>query len=154
MNIITIAGNATADAETRFLPDGKPVVSFSVADNKGRDKQAIFWRCSWFGERAQKVAEYIVKGGSLTVAGSIQEESWSDKDGIERRGFKVIVNDVGLQGGRQQSEQSTPRPAQRPAPRQEAPRQAAASGGSGFADMDDDIPFTDPMKSRAFSLSV
>lgn len=35
-----------------------------------------------------------------------------------------------------------------PAP---APRQA---GGSGFDDMDDDVPFMDPLKSRAFCLAV
>lgn len=37
---------------------------------------------------------------------------------------------------------------QRQAP---APRQA---GGSGFDEMDDDVPFADPMKRRAFSLSI
>ena len=39
-----------------------------------------------------------------------------------------------------------------PAPRQES-RQARSNAG-GFADMDSDIPFADPLKNRAYSLCV
>lgn len=44
---------------------------------------------------------------------------------------------------------------QAPAPRQAPQRQAPANRApSGFEDMDDDIPFNDPLKSRAFALSI
>lgn len=45
-------------------------------------------------------------------------------------------------------------------PKQEAPRQSseptrkAKGGAGGFEDMADDIPFADPMKRRAYALSV
>jgi hypothetical protein len=44
--------------------------------------------------------------------------------------------------------------------KQETPRQSseptrkANHGAGGFADMNDDIPFADPMKNRAYALSV
>lgn len=137
MNNIAITGNVTADAETRHLPDGKPVVSFSVADNRGKDKPAIFWRCSWFGDRAAKVAPYLLKGGAVTAIGSVQEEEWTDRDGQQRKGFKVIVSDVALQGGRQQSQE----PAPRPTPQRTAPAPQKGGFAEDFSDMSDDIPF-------------
>jgi hypothetical protein len=45
-------------------------------------------------------------------------------------------------------------------PKQETPRQSseptrkATKGAGGFADMDDDVPFADPMKNRAYALSI
>jgi hypothetical protein len=41
-----------------------------------------------------------------------------------------------------------------PAPRQESRQAPARSNAGGFADMDSDIPFTDPLKNRAYSLCV
>lgn len=35
-----------------------------------------------------------------------------------------------------------------------APSRKHESGAGGFSDMDDDIPFNDPLKSRAYSLSI
>ena len=144
MNSINIAGNITADAETRFLPYGRAVVNFSVADNRGKDKTPIFWRCTWFGERAQKVSGYLLKGGSVSVVGALQEEDWTDKDGHQRKTMKVIVNDVALQGGKPQGQTSEPRqaaPRQAQAPRSAEPQRQAAQPSSGFEDMDDDLPF-------------
>jgi hypothetical protein len=40
-------------------------------------------------------------------------------------------------------------PAQPPAPTRKAP-----AGGSGFDDMDDDVPFMDPLKRRGYHLAV
>ena len=155
MNVISISGNVTKDGEIRQVGQDD-VLQFAVADNMiGKDKGAIFWNCSLWGKRATSLADFIRKGQPVTVNGSVSERIWTDKEGNERKSFEIRVNDVALQGGKPQGQsESTPRPAQRPAPRQEAPRQAAPSGGSGFADMDDDIPFNDPMKSRAFSLSI
>lgn len=43
------------------------------------------------------------------------------------------------------------------APRQSAPAKQAtvrSGGGSGFSDMDEDIPFADPLSSRAYCLAI
>ena len=128
MNSITITGNLGKDAELRSLGDGTPVASFSVADNQGKDKPAIFWNCSLFGKRAQSLQQYLLKGQQVTVIGSVSEREWTDKDGQKRKSMDVRVNDIALQGGKQSA------PAQRPAAK-------PAPTGSGFRDMDDDIPF-------------
>lgn len=148
MNIITVAGQLGKDAEIRYLPNGDPVASFSVADSQGKDKPTIWWRASLFGKRAESLGPYLTKGQAVTVSGSITEREYTDKDGQQKKAQEIRVNDVALQGGKRES--AAPAPAQRQAPAP-APRQA---GGSGFDDMDDEIPFSDPMKRRAFALSI
>lgn len=132
MNSITVAGQLGKDAEVRFLPNGDPVASFSVADSQGKDKPTIWWNCSLFGKRAESLAQYLNKGQSVTVMGSVSEREWTDKEGVKRKSMDVRVNDVALQGGRKDGGEQ-PAPQTRP-----AQRQAATSGGPDFSD---DIPF-------------
>lgn len=135
MNSLTIAGQLGKDAETRYLPNGDPVASFSVADSQGKDKPTIWWRCSLFGKRAESLAPYLVKGQAVTVSGTVTEREYTDKDGHQRKAQEVRVQDVALQGGRREEA-----PARAAAPRQ-APAPKPSPQGSGFDDMDDDIPF-------------
>lgn len=149
MNVITIAGTLGKDAEIRHLNNGDAVCSFSVADSAGRDKPTIWWNCSLFGKRGEALSEYLVKGQQVTVSGSITEREWTDRDGQKRKSMDVRVNEIKLQGsGRDNGAQE-----QRQAPRREQRNTQApqrSQGGGGFEDMGDDIPFMDPLKSRAF----
>lgn len=153
MNSITVAGNLSKDAEVRYLPNGDAVAAFGIADNQGKDKEAIFWNCSIFGKRAESLAQYLTKGQAVTVSGTVSQRKYTDKNGQERTSMDVRVNDVALQGGRRDAEPSS-KPSQDGAKsRQLEPRKHDAGAG-GFADMDSDIPFSDPLKSRAYSLSI
>lgn len=134
MNSITIAGQLGKDAETRYLPNGDPVASFSVADSQGRDKPTIWWGCQLFGKRAESLAPYLLKGQSVTVTGTVTEREYTDKtSGQKRKAMDVRVQDVALQGGKREGAA----PARAPAP---APAQSRTPAG-GFGGMDDDIPF-------------
>ena len=149
MNVITIAGQLGKDAELRYLPNGDPVAGFSVADSQGKEKPTIWWSAQLFGKRAESLCQYLVKGQAVTITGQVTEREWTDKDGQKRKTMDVRVNDLALQGGRKDAapQQSAP---QRSAPAAHAQRQAS----SGFEDMSDDIPFANPMRSRAFCLSI
>jgi single-strand DNA-binding protein len=116
MNVITIAGTLTRDAELKCTPNGDPILSFSVADNQiGKDKQAIFWSCGLYGKRGESLAEYIKKGNPITVSGTITEHEWRDKEGNKRKSMDVRVSEIALQGGRrdyESQERAAPKPAQ------------------------------------------
>jgi single-strand DNA-binding protein len=132
MNNITVAGQLGRDAELRRLPDGTPVLQFSVADSQGREKPTIWWNCQLFGKRAESLQQYLAKGQRVTVSGSVSEREWKDKEGQTRKSMDVRVNEIALQS-RPQGEQAA-----KPALKQEPKK---IGGGSGFDDMDDDIPF-------------
>lgn len=102
MNSLTIAGQLGRDAEVRFLPNGDPVANFSVADSQGKDKDAIWWNCQLFGKRAESLAQYLTKGQSVTVTGSVSQRKYIDKNGAEKISTDVRVNDIALQGGRKE----------------------------------------------------
>lgn len=105
MNNITIAGTLGRDAEVRYLNSGDPICNFSVADSAGRDKPTIWWSCSLFGKRAEALSQYLTKGQSVTVVGSISEREFTDKDGNHRKSMDVRVNEIALQGGRREPQE-------------------------------------------------
>ncbi len=132
----------------RALNDGTSVLSFSVADNQGKDKPSIWWNASLFGKRADSLQQYLTKGQQVTVVGTVSEREWTDKEGNKRKSMDVRVNDIALQGGkREEGERQPSRTARQPQ------RSAAPAGGGGFEDMDDDIPFANPLRSRALCLA-
>lgn len=132
MNHLTIAGRIGKDPEMRYLKDGDPVLSFSVADDQGKDKPAIWWNCSLFGKRAESLQQYLTKGASVTVTGTVQEREYTDKDGQKRKAMQVRVGDIALQGGK---------PEARSERQAEKPQQKTAKPSTAFDDFDSDVPF-------------
>jgi single-strand DNA-binding protein len=132
MNNLTIAGQLGKDSELRATNSDENVLTFSVADSQGKDRDSIWWNCSLFGKRALSLQQYLSKGQAVTVSGSVTQRKYTDKQGVERTSFDMRVNEVALQGGRRQEEA----PSQ--APRQAAPSRAPTKG---FDDMDSGIPF-------------
>ena len=102
MNVIAISGNISKDAEIRYTTTGDPVANFSIADNQGKDKEAIFWNAGLYGKRAESLSKFLTKGQSVTISGTISTNKYLDKNGIERIGYNVRVNDVALQGGKKE----------------------------------------------------
>ncbi len=110
MNSISISGSLGKDCEMRYLPNGDPVASFSVADSQGKDKPTIWWNCSLFGKRSESLSQYLTKGQAVTVIGNITEREWTDKEGMKRKSMDVRVSDIALQGGRKEDGRPTQKP--------------------------------------------
>ena len=103
MNSITVAGSLGRDAELKYLNNGDAISAFSVADSQGKDKHTIWWNCTIYGKRAESLNQYLVKGQAVTVVGHITEREYTDKNGNERKAMEIRVNDVMLQGRKQES---------------------------------------------------
>ena len=117
MNSITIVGGLGRDAELKYLNNGDPICNFSVADSQGRDKGTIWWNCTLFGKRAEALSQYLTKGQSVTVVGTVTEREWTDKTDTKRKSMDVRVSEIALQGGRKDAEpQEERRQAPKPAP--------------------------------------
>ena len=101
MNSITVAGSLGRDAELKHLNNGDSISVFSVADSQGKDKPTIWWNCTIYGKRAESLNQYLVKGQAVTVVGHITEREYTDKNGNERKAMEIRVNDVMLQGRKQ-----------------------------------------------------
>ena len=103
MKTICIAGTIGKSAEIRSAGQNK-VTGWSVAveDGWGANKSTIWFDCNWWGARGEKVAQYIQKGGKITVSGEMSTREHNDKTYIT-----VNVSDVTLQGSSGQQGGST-----------------------------------------------
>ena len=141
MNNITVAGQLGRDSELRFLPDGTQVLTFSVADSQGREKPVIWWNCQLFGKRAASLQQYLMKGQAVAVSGNVSEREWKTKEGEPKKVLEIRVNDVALQGGAKSGSPVKTQDGGVGYVKKPEPSKDSAGGGSGFDDMDDDIPF-------------
>lgn len=112
INKVIITGNLTRDASLNALPSGTPVCEFGVAVNeRRRNRQTDEWEdvpvfvdCNMFGTRAEKVAQYLVKGLKVTVEGKLRYSSW-EKDGQKRSKLDVVADDIEFLTARNQDQQ-------------------------------------------------
>jgi single-strand DNA-binding protein len=156
VNKVTLLGNVGRDPEIRYMADGRAVCNLSIATtsrrkdkNTGEAIEDTQWHRVTLYERLAEIAgEYVKKGKPVYVEGRLKYGKYTDKDGVEKPTCDIVATELQLLGGRDdapQGQQAPQQPArQAPAPQRAAPpqRQApAASTGSGFDEMDDDLPF-------------
>jgi single-strand DNA-binding protein len=98
MKNIVVAGNIGKDAVVRTTQGGDRITGWSVAveDGFGQNKRTLWFDCSWFGGRGEKLAQYLTKGSKITVSGDFSTREHEGKTYLQ-----VRVNDVTLQGGGQ-----------------------------------------------------
>ncbi len=127
------------DAEVRFTPGGTAVANVSLAftyGKKGDDgKRPTQWvDASIWGQRAEPMAPYLLKGKQIVAyLEDVNLQTYTKGDGTQNT--KMVARLVDLEfvaGGEQASSQPKPQP---------RPQAAPQSHGSGFDDMEDDIPF-------------
>lgn len=147
LNKIQIIGRLGRDPEVRYTTGGDAVCNFSVATSErwkdktsGEMKEETTWhRVSAWGRQAEIVGEYLRKGSLVYVEGKMTSRKYTDQSGAEKESHEIRMQDMKMlssrEGGQQEGGQQ-----QRPERQAPAPRPATA-GGSGFDDMDDDIPF-------------
>lgn len=103
INTVVIAGRTTKDPEIKVTPSGTAVLSFSLAVNDTKknaqgewEEIANFFDCVLFGERAERIVQYIIKGSKLTVNGRLHQNRWQAQDGTNRSSVSIIVQDIEL----------------------------------------------------------
>jgi single-strand DNA-binding protein len=163
VNKVILIGNLGKDPEVKYTPSGMPVAHFTLATNERfKDKEGNWTdRTEWhnlvaFQRTAEIVGEYLKKGRTVYIEGSLRTNSWDDKEsGQKKYRTEIIVNDLVLLGGGQREggeggggggyssnrssgtrsggsfDQRSP----------EADHSQAPTGGGGPEITDEDIPF-------------
>lgn len=103
---------------------------------KGDDgKRPTQWvDASIWGQRAEPMAPYLLKGKQIVAyLEDVHLQTYTKSDGTQNTKMVARLADLEfVAGGEQASSQPKPQP---------KPQAAPQSQGSGFDDMDDDIPF-------------
>lgn len=81
MNKLTIAGHLGTDPEVRHTAGGLKVTTFSVAVNirKQNKEETIWYRITIWGDRFDKMVQYLKKGSAVIVSGDLYPSIWNDK---------------------------------------------------------------------------
>ena len=135
MNSCNFIGRVGRDAQVRYTQGGKAVTGWALAVDTGfGDSKTTLWLdCSWWGDRATKVADYIKKGDRLGVVGEIGSREHEGKTHVT-----LNVRDVTLLGNKQEGGTSSSG-SRGGAPQRTRPLPATAPAEDDFRA--DDIPF-------------
>lgn len=107
LNVVVIMGRLTADPELRTTANGISVTSFSVAVNRSYSKdgnnQTDFINCVAWRHNAEFITKYFGKGQMIAIKGSLQQRSYTDKDGNNRTAYDVVVDSADFCGSKAES---------------------------------------------------
>lgn len=133
MNVCLFIGRLTRDVEVRYVGSGSAVANFSLAINNRYKKNneviedTVFVDFEAWGDTAEFIGKYFVKGNVMQVMSSAKNHEWEDKTtGAKRTQLRFKVDKVnfvpGTKSGDKDSEPKEP---------------ASASGDGGGSD----VPF-------------
>lgn len=93
MNSVQIIGRLVRDPELRNTSTGKSVASFSIAANRAYGNATDFIPCVAWGQTAENIKKYLLKGSMVGVMGSLQSRSY-EVDGQKRTAYEVNCSSV------------------------------------------------------------
>ena len=141
LNIVVIMGRLTADPELKTTNSGISVTSFSVAVDRNFAKDGnretdfinvVAWRFT-----AEFICKYFRKGQMIAINGSLQQRSYTDKDGNKRTVYEIVADNANFCGSKAESGGSAPI-------RNEPPASYSNADVGDFEEIsmgDDDLPF-------------
>ena len=110
---IQLIGRLGKDAESRYSPQGKLNVVFTLAVNRrrGETETTAWYRCTAFGRLAEtldKLAQSgaLVKGREVYVSGDFDPREYTANDGTQRVSYDVFCDKVQLIGARDEQPQA------------------------------------------------
>ena len=107
INKAILIGRLGADPEVRFTSSGIAVVNVSLATNEpytnreGEKVDKTEWHCLVFWRQLAEIAgQYLRKGASIYVEGTLRYRTWTDDGGHERFTCEVEVKELSMLDGR------------------------------------------------------
>ncbi len=103
-NKVILIGNLGSDIEVKTFDNGS-VGNVSIATNesyKNKDGERVtkteWTNLSFNGKRFEKLFQYLTKGTTIGIEGSLRTRSWDGEDGNKRYLTEVVVSDMTFLG--------------------------------------------------------
>ena len=108
VNKVMLLGNLGRDPEVRTFPNGDSVCNFSIATStswkdkvSGDKKEKTEWHnIVMYRKLAEIAGEYLKKGSSIFIEGSLQTRKWQTKEGQDRYTTEVVADTMQMLGGK------------------------------------------------------
>ncbi|MDV3468280.1 single-stranded DNA-binding protein [Stenotrophomonas sp. C3(2023)] len=132
INKVILVGNLGNDPDVKYTQGGMAITRISLAttsvrkDKDGNQQERTEWhRVVFFGKLGEIAGEYLRKGSSVYVEGSIRYDKYTGQDGVEKYSTDIIADEMQMLGGRGEGggggggNYGGDRPQRQSAPRQE-----------------------------------
>jgi len=101
MNRILLQGRLTKDPEIRLTAKNDKVALFKIAVDRDFNREKTdFINCVAFKATAAFIESYFGKGDMILVAGRLQMQQYTAKDGSNRTVAEVLTDNVWFCGGK------------------------------------------------------
>ena len=138
MNKVILMGRLTRDPEVRVSQGERQtnIGRFSIAVDRRFKREgqpdADFFNCTAFGRQAEFIEKYLHKGTKVVVVGSIQNDNYTDNNGVQRYSVQIMVDEIEFAESKnaQSANGYAPQVGSQPAPSQ---------GADGFINIPDTI---------------
>ncbi len=141
VNKVILIGNLGRDPEIRYTTSGQAVANFTLATTEvrtnkdGKKNEFTEWhRIVAWGRMAEICGEYLSKGRTVYIEGTLRTRSWEDKEGRKRQTTEVVAQNMQMLGGPSGEKTASTSDAQ------EKITEDFESGEETFGS-DDDVPF-------------
>ena len=119
LNRVILMGRLTKDPDFKQTQSGISMCKFSVAverqfkDKVTGERQTDFLDCTAFRGTAEFISRYFSKGSMILVEGNIQNNNYTDNNGVKHYSNNIMVENVSFcggknEGGATQTEQTQP----------------------------------------------
>lgn len=100
---VSVTGRVGSDPELKFMPDGKPVLNFSVVADKKRkddsgnwvDDKVCWMQAAVWGHAANHAAETLAKGMEVVITGALSTRNYQRNDGSQGTSLDLTVYSIG-----------------------------------------------------------
>lgn len=147
VNKVILVGSLGNDPDVKYTQGGSCITRISLAtnsqwkDKEGNKQERTDWhRVVFFGKLAEIAGEYLRKGASVYVEGSLKYDKYTGNDGVEKYSTDIVANEMQMLGGKQEGQSGGHGGSRGGAPQRERPQRATDNPPQDeFAD--DSIPF-------------
>ncbi|WP_295908893.1 single-stranded DNA-binding protein [Xanthomonas sacchari] len=142
INKVILVGNLGNDPDIKYTQAGMAITRISLAttsvrkDRDGNQQERTEWhRVVFFGKLGEIAGEYLRKGSSVYVEGSIRYDKYTGQDGVEKYSTDIVADEMQMLGGRGEGGGGGmgggDRPQRSAPPRQERSGMGGGGGGGG-----------------------
>lgn len=118
LNKVIIMGRLTRDPDLKQTQSGVAICKFSVAverqfkDSKTGERLTDFLDCTAFRGTAEFISRYFSKGNMILVEGNIQNNNYTDNNGVKHYSNNIMVENVSFCGGKNEGGTTQTEPTQ------------------------------------------
>ncbi len=144
VNKVILVGSLGNDPDVKYTQGGSCITRISLAtnsqwkDKEGNKQERTDWhRVVFFGKLAEIAGEYLRKGSSVYVEGSLKYDKYTGQDGVEKYSTDIVANEMQMLGGKQEGQGGGSSGQRGGAPQRQQPQRQAPPAD----DFSDDIPW-------------